>query len=153
FEAAGSAQLVAALADDPGDESRRRPSGAALRQRSLGADPSQESDMDERALRAPRLSRPIVAALAGLLLSAGGSVPASHPQESVTPAPVTTERPEGRKPRPKRARGADRDARRAHGDTQRWADRGDLAAAGDVDPRFIEYRKLLAAIAAGKDSV
>jgi len=109
--------------------------------------------MDDRAPRATRCSLRLGAVLAGLLLMAAGPVPAAHAQaESVTPAPVTTERPDGRKPRTKRSRGADHDARRSS-DPLHWSDRDEFAAARDVDPRFLEYRKLLSTIAAAKDSV
>ena len=109
--------------------------------------------MDDRAPRATRRSLRLGAALVGLLAVAAWPPPPARAQaESVTPAPVTTERPDGKKPRAKRSRGADRDARRSR-DPLQWTDRDEFPAARDVDPRFFEYRKLLTAIAAGKDSV
>lgn len=99
--------------------------------------------MDDRAPRS-QLRSPLAAVVLAALLAARGAGAAGAPAPGVTRVEVTRERPALEKPTASGARRADRDAGRA---------RAERARAGDLDPRFLEYRRLLAEIAADKDSV
>ena len=75
------------------------------------------------------------------------------PPATVTTVEVERERPVREKLPTLRFLRANRDFIRARFDRLRAESRVTRAGAGDVDPRFLEYRRLLTEIAAGKDSV
>jgi hypothetical protein len=95
--------------------------------------------------------------LAGLSLP-GRSIAAEKPKAATEPTTVTTievqlERPVREKLPTLQFLRANRDFIRGRFDRLREQTRVERAPAADVDPRFLAYRKLLADIAAGKDSV
>src|SRR5262245_39081594 len=75
------------------------------------------------------------------------------PPTTVTTVEVERERPVREKLPTLRFLRANRDFIRARFDRLRTESRAMRAGAGNVDPRFLQYRQLLAEIAAGKDSV
>jgi len=75
------------------------------------------------------------------------------PPTTVTTVEVERERPVREKLPTLRFLRANRDFIRARFDRLRETSRVSRAGAGNVDPRFLEYRRLLTEIAAGKDSV
>jgi hypothetical protein len=86
--------------------------------------------------------------------------PAAAEKPATAPAPATVSVVEVERERPVREKlptlqflRANRDFIRARFDRLRAEPRVERAGARDVDPRFLEYRRLLAAIAADKDSV
>jgi len=110
-------------------------------------------------MRATR--RPAPAALLALLLLPALAPAAPVPAAPVTPVEeptVTVVKVERVKPRKEklptlRFLKANRDFIRARFDRLRQESRTAAAHAGDLDPRFLEYRRLLAEIATAKDSV
>src|SRR5262249_32330947 len=84
----------------------------------------------------------------------GGAAPAKVDDGStVTRITVERERPVRDKLPTLRFLRANRDFIRARFDRLHQASRGQHVGAGPIDPRFLEYRRLLTDIAAGKDSV
>jgi len=85
--------------------------------------------------------------------AAAARTAAPLPPTTVTTVEVERERPVREKLPTLRFLRANRDFIRARFDRLRAASRVTRAGAGDVDPRFLEYRRLLAEIATAKDSV
>jgi hypothetical protein len=85
--------------------------------------------------------------------AAAGRSAGALPPTTVTAVEVERERPVREKLPTLRFLRANRDFIRARFDRLRAESRLVRAGAGDVDPRFLEYRRLLTEIAAGKDSV
>ena len=105
-------------------------------------------------------TRPGISALPLLLAltlaarpAAAGRSAGALPPTTVTTVEVERERPVREKLPTLRFLRANRDFIRARFDRLRAESRSVRAGAGNVDPRFLEYRRLLTEIAAGKDSV
>ena len=105
--------------------------------------------MDDRALRSPRRScfdpACVLTLLVACFLTAAGpaSQPARAQGESVKPVQVELDRPGSAKGK----------RRSGKSEWTRGRSEGRRGDAGDIDPRFLEYRRLLAEIASAKDSV
>ena len=102
---------------------------------------------------APRTRWLAGAALGLLLLTAVATRPARADDPSVTTVTIERERPVREKLPTLRFLKANRDFIRGRFDRLRQDSRESAAGAGDLDPRFLMYRQMLAAVAAGKDSV
>jgi hypothetical protein len=91
-----------------------------------------------------------------LALAAPGTAtapPATVPEPTVTVVRIERVKPKKEKLPTLRFLKANKDFIRARFDRLRQESRTAAAHAGDLDPRFLEYRKLLAEIASAKDSV
>ena len=100
--------------------------------------------------RAVRLG---VLALVVLLPPAGAPLLARAQAETVTTVTIEREKPVHDKLPTLRFLKANRDFIRGRFDRLRQESHASAADAGELDPRFLVYRKLLAQVAAGKDSV
>ncbi len=90
----------------------------------------------------------------GLTLLAGAAArPARADDTTVTTVTIERERPVREKLPTLRFLKANRDFIRARFDRLRQDSQASAAGAGELEPRFLMYRQLLAAVAAGKDSV
>jgi len=102
----------------------------------------------------PSLGIPFLLALACVAPPAGAAPAERAPAPTtVTTVVVERERPVREKLPTLQFLRANRDFIRARFDRLRSEPRVERAGAADLDPRFLEYRRLLAEIAAGKDSV
>ena len=98
-------------------------------------------------------TRSAAAAAADSAASAPGPVVKATPPAAVTTVSVERERPVREKLPTVQFLRANRDFIRARFDRLRLESHDAHAGAGDIDPRFLAYRRLLAEIAASKDSV
>src|SRR5439155_12037060 len=94
-----------------------------------------------------------VPAMFALLLL--GALPQLARAQTEPPTPVTVERERpARDPlEGVRSRRSDRDSSHVRADRSRLAARQSAAGAGELEPRFLAYRRLLSDVAADKDSV
>jgi hypothetical protein len=101
------------------------------------------------------LSALLLALVSASAARAAGTAPTANagPDATVTTVEVQRERPMREALSTLRFLRANRDFIRSRFDRLRSESRVARAGAGDVDPRFLAYRRLLAEIAAGKDSV
>lgn len=104
-------------------------------------------------LRPGHVRRVAGVALALLLLPGVAARPARADDATVTTVTVERERPVREKLPTLRFLKANRDFIRGRFDRLRQDARESAAGAGDLDPRFLRYRKLLAEVATDKDSV
>lgn len=96
---------------------------------------------------------PLAIVLLGAPVAAQVTTPQPPPGETITIVKVERVKPVREKFATLRFLRANRDFIRARFDRLRQDSRTETAGAGDLDPRFLEYRKLLAEIATEKDSV
>jgi hypothetical protein len=102
----------------------------------------------------PTFARRVAGVALGLLLLPYVAIrPARAEDATVTTVTIERERPVREKIPTLRFLKANRDFIRGRFDRLRQDSRESAAGAGELDPRFLLYRQLLAAVAAGKDSV
>lgn len=98
-------------------------------------------------------SAPLAIVLLAAPVAAQVTTPQPPPDETITIVKVERVKPVRERQATLRFLRANRDFIRARFDRLRQDSRTETAGAGDLDPRFLEYRKLLAEIATEKDSV